>query len=188
MSRLWLFGVIILMTCSLASAAVTRTINNGAQTITYTPSTTNYGGKAYWAIEDTLSGCVFSSITCPTATGITCGKVDKTIKITGYVTSGVLPSAQVTLKGSGDCSITGQYIESPYSSPVQNPSSLPSGLITLISCSIYGDTWPACDGMITRSELGNVAQEWINTNGQDSALRTSLGLAAQNWIDNGGMA
>ena len=188
MNKLFIFGIALVMLCSLASAAVTRTINGGAQTITYTPSTTNYGGKAYWAIEDTLSGCTFNSITCPTTTGITCGKISDTIKITGYVTSGVLPSAQVTLNGYGDCTISGQQIESPYSSPVQTPTSLPSGSITFLSCSVYGDAYPGCDGIITRTELGLVAQEWINGNGQDNVLRTNLGLAAQNWINNGGPA
>jgi hypothetical protein len=60
--------------------------------------------------------------------------------------------------------------------------------VTQTSCTIAGDTAPACDG-IKLSELITLAQTWIGAGGPSSGSSfTNLMAGAQDWITHGGPA
>lgn len=52
------------------------------------------------------------------------------------------------------------------------------------TCNTDADT--DCNGVVSRTELGVMAQSWINSGGSDS-IRITLGQAAQAWISAGGL-
>jgi hypothetical protein len=162
--RMLISGLVFLMMVSVASATVTRTIDSVNQKITYSSSLTTTYTKAYWAIEDTFSGCSLGSITCPSSSSITCAKTGNILRITGYIQNGVLPSAQVTITGSGTCSITGQWVESTAITPSPTPSSLPTGSITLVAvCNTLADT--NCNGCVDDSEFPVAVNTWKQQTG-----------------------
>jgi len=98
--------------------AVTRSISG--QTITYDASA-NFDSKtkAYWAIEDTFgAGCNVNTVTRSTDNcGTNCEYSinDNILRLVAYTassgTSDVLDPVQITVDGSGTCSISGDYAE-----------------------------------------------------------------------------
>lgn len=183
--------MVLMMIClsSIAFAAVTRS-GSGNNVVTYTSALTSTYTKAYWAVEDPVIGCTISGVSC-TGTNVDCNYVGGAIRVVSYTPDGggtLASSVQLTITGTDVCTIgPGSFVEST-DIEVKTAETLVGTLSATLGgggCSIYGDTYPDCNG-IDRTELGLVAQEWINAGGPSGTLRDNLGLAAQDWMNRGG--
>ena len=173
------FGIAMLCMIPIVLATVSRSVNEVTDTITYTSSLVSTYDSAYWAIEETFSGCSVTAA-CPTASDIICSYSDNVLRVTGYASNQKLPIAAISFTGTDGaaCAITGSWVESRTGSVMSTPSSFVTGSLTIgIQCNTDADT--DCNGDVSDSELLAYASRWLASEVSDSQLLQ----AANAWIN-----
>jgi hypothetical protein len=168
-----------IITSTIVLGAVTRSGNNDI--VTYTSGLTGSYTKAYWAIEEDVSSCTVTGVSCSGA-NVGCSYANDIIRVVSYtpVSGGTLQSSvAVTVSGSGSCSLNnGQYVES-------EPGNL-GGAISLsgsTSLTLSGggccNADSNCDSTITWSELDAYISNWALSNQVCGSLITWSMLDAE---------
>lgn len=160
--------IYLLMSLILISSvfAVSRPSVSTGGTITYSKENIPLSIlKGYWAVEDIVSGCTFSSVSCGTSSYYACSKVGSTIRVVAHSDdSGQnLPSSvTVNVVGSGTCVLSMYHVESWKTStatvtgsatgPIAGSLSFGGGCVTIEQLSTY----------ITQYKQGSVTIEQLS--------------------------
>lgn len=175
-----IISLIMMVLLSSMVFAVTRGVSG--TTVTYTASTSfNIGiAKAYWSIEDSISGCTLNSVS-KTSCGSNCeySVISGKIRLVAYTPEAggtVGNSKSITLSGSGTgCTLSGSYAEAP--GVAGSLMSMGSSSIDLeVACNTDADT--NCNGIVADSELLSYANLWM----AGSISDTQLLQAASAWL------
>ena len=147
--------------------AVTRSVSG--TTVTYTAgSSFNIGiAKAYWVIEDTISGCTLNSVS-RTSCGSNCeySVISGKIRLVAYPPSeagiAIGRTKSITLLGSGTgCTLLGNYAEAPgVAGSIASMGS--SGISFEVTCNTDADgiTGQPCDGCVHDIEFPTAVNDW----------------------------
>ena len=155
--------LVLLMVSSVF--AVSRATGTG--TITYSKQNIPASiTKGYWAIEDTLSGCTFTSVSCsPSSSYYACSKVGSAIRVVAHSddTGANMPSSvAITVAGSGTCSLSGNYVESwkTTTATLGESTAMVSGQSVSIggTCNTGADL--DCNNKVSDSELLSYMTSW----------------------------